>query len=69
MLCCNVIDTCTASNDMCVKSKFVLNVMLESKIDLYVVAIPLPRDRHLRGNYFTYNPLVLIHQISLRHKK
>ena len=45
MLCCKVIDTCTTSNDVGVKSKFVLNGMLEPKIERYVVAIPTPRDR------------------------
>ena len=45
VLCCRAIDACTTSNDVCVRSNFVLNVMLESKIDLYIVAIPPPRDR------------------------
>ena len=45
VLCCNVIDACTTSNDVSVKSKFVLNVMLEPKVDSYAVAIPPPRDR------------------------
>ena len=45
VLCCNVIDACTTSNDVCVKSKCVFNVMLEPKVDLYTVAIPPPRDR------------------------
>ena len=45
VLCCKVIDACTTSNDVWVKSKFVLNVMLEPKVDLYAVAIPPPRDR------------------------
>ena len=30
---------------MCEKINFFLNVMLEPKIDLYIVAIPPPRDR------------------------
>ena len=51
------IGTCTTSNDVLVKSKFVLNVMLEPKVDLYAVAIPLPRDRDCRGNDLTSNPL------------
>ena len=45
MLCCRIIDACTTSNDVRVKSKFALNVMLEPKVDLYAVAIPPPRDR------------------------
>ena len=45
MLCCKVIDACSTSNDVCVKSKFVLNVMLEPKVDLHAVAIQPPRDR------------------------
>ena len=45
MLCCKVIDACSTSNDVQVKSKFVLNVMLEPKVDLYAVAIQLPLDR------------------------
>ena len=45
VLCCKVIDACTISNDVRVKSKFVLNMMLEPKVDLYTVAIPPPRDR------------------------
>ena len=52
-----VIDACTTSNDVRVKSKFVLNVMLEPKVDLYTVAIPKPRDRDCCGNDFTSNPL------------
>ena len=35
----------------------VLNVMLEPKIDLFIVAIQPPRDRDLLGNDFTSNPL------------
>ena len=57
VLCCKVIDACTTSNDVWVKSKFVLNVMLEPKVDLYTVAIPPPRDRDWRENYLTSNPL------------
>ena len=45
VLCCKVIDACTNSNEVCAKSKFVLNVMLEPKVDLHTVAIPPPRDR------------------------
>ena len=45
VLCCKVIDASTTSNDLRVKSRFVLNVMLEPKVDLYTVAIPPPRDR------------------------
>ena len=45
MLCCRVIDACTTSNDVRVKSKFVLNVMLKPNVDLDTVAIPPPRDR------------------------
>ena len=45
VLCSKVIDACTTSNDVRVKSKFVLNVMLEPKVHLYTVAIPPPRDR------------------------
>ena len=45
VFCCRVIDACTTSNDVLVKSKFILNVMLEPKVDLYTVAIPPPRDR------------------------
>ena len=37
VLCCKVIDACTTSNDVWVKSKCVLNAMLEPKIDLYIV--------------------------------
>ena len=44
VLCCKVIDACTTLNDVS-KINYVLNVMLEPKIDLYTVAIPLPRDR------------------------
>ena len=50
VLCCRVIDTCTTSNEVGVMSMSVLNVMLEPKIDLYIVAIPPPRDRECRGN-------------------
>ena len=57
MLCCKVIDACTTSNDMWVKSKFVLYVMLENKVDLHTVVIPPPRDRDWRGNDITSNPL------------
>ena len=57
VLCCKVIDACTTLNDVWVKSKFVLNVMLEPKVDLYTVAIPPLRDRDWRGNDFTSNPL------------
>ena len=44
-LCCIIIDACTTSNDVRVKSRFVFIVMLEPKIDLYIVAIQPPRDR------------------------
>ena len=37
MLCCKVIDACTTLNDVRVKSKFVLNVMLEPKVDLHIL--------------------------------
>ena len=57
VLCCKVIDACTTSNDVWVKSKFVLNVMLEPNVDLHTVAIPPPRDLDWRGNDFTSNPL------------
>ena len=57
VLCYKVIDACTTSSDMSVKSKFVLNVMLEPKVDLLTVAIPPLRDRDLSGNDFTSNPL------------
>ena len=40
VLWCRVIDACTTSNDVSVKSKFVLNEMLKLKVDLYTVAIP-----------------------------
>ena len=40
-----MIDACTTSDDVLVKSKFVLNVMLEPKVDLHAVEIPPPRDR------------------------
>ena len=46
MLCCRVIDACTTSNDMSVKSKCVLNVMLEPKFDLYAVAIFPSSDQY-----------------------
>ena len=45
VLCCKVIDACTTLNDVLIKSKFALNVMLEPKIDLCTVAIPPPRDQ------------------------
>ena len=61
MLCCKVIDASTTSNDVRVKSKFVLNVMLLTNVDLYTEAIPQPRDRECREIY-----LVLIQQFSLR---
>ena len=57
VLCCGVIDACTTSNDVLVKSKYVLNAMLGPKVDLYTVAIPPLRERDWRGNYFTSNPL------------
>ena len=57
MLCCKIIDACTTSNDVCVRSKFALNVILEPKIDLFIVAIPPSRDSDHRGNNFTSNPL------------
>ena len=57
VLCCKVIDACTTSYDVWVKSKSVLNMMLEPKIHVYVIAIPPPRDRNWRGNDFTLNPL------------
>ena len=44
MLCCKVIDACTISNDVRVKSNNVLNVILEPKMDLYIIVIPPPRD-------------------------
>ena len=34
MLCCGVIDAGTISNKMQLKQKFVLNVMLEHRVDL-----------------------------------
>ena len=49
-MCRSVIIACTTSNDMWVKSKSVLNVMLEPKVDLHTVAIPSPRDRDWFGN-------------------
>ena len=57
MLCCRVFDACTILNDVRAKSNFVLNVMLEPKIDFYIVAIPPPLDRDWRGNDITSNPL------------
>ena len=57
VMCGNVIDACTTSNDVWVKSKFVQNVMLESKIDLHIVAIPPPQDRDRRENDIRSNPL------------
>ena len=57
VLCCNVFDACTISNDASAKSKFVLNVMSEPIIDLFVVAIPPPRNRDWRWNDITSNPL------------
>ena len=45
VMCCKVIDACTTSNNVRARSKFVLNVMLEPKVDLYAAAIPPPRDR------------------------
>ena len=45
VLCCRVIDACTTSNDVRVKSRVVLNVMLVPNIDLYIVAIPPPQNR------------------------
>ena len=57
VLCCKVIDACTNTNDVCVKSKFVLNVMLEPNVELHTMAISPPRDRDWRWNYFTSNPL------------
>ena len=56
VLCCRVFDAFTTSNDVLIISKFVLNVMLEPKIDLYIAAIPPPGDRDWRGNDFTSNP-------------
>ena len=44
VLCCRVIDACTTLNNVGVKSKFVLNVMLEPKIDMCIVTIPPPQD-------------------------
>ena len=41
---CSVL-CCTTSKDVCLKSKLVLNVMLELKIDLCTAAIPPPCDR------------------------
>ena len=69
VLCCNVIDACTTSNDVCVRSKFVLTVMLEPKVDLYTVAIPPPRDRDCVGMISRQIHLVLIQQFSLRHRE
>ena len=43
--CCAVFDACPTSNDVSVRSKFVLNVLLGPKIYLHIVAIPAPRDR------------------------
>ena len=57
VLCCIVIVAWSTSNDVRVRSKFALNVMLELKVDLYTVAIPPPRDRDWRGNDLTSNPL------------
>ena len=46
IVCCTLkYDACTTSNDVRAKSKFVLYVILEHKMDLNIVAIPLPRDR------------------------
>ena len=39
VLCCRVIDACSTLNDVPVESRFVLNVMLEPNIDLFIVAI------------------------------
>ena len=68
VLCCKVIDACTTSNDAWVKSKFVLNVMLESKVHLYSVAIPPSRDRDWRGMISRQIHLVLIQQFSLTNQ-
>ena len=57
VLCCIVIDACTTSNDVWVSLKFVLNVMLEPKTDLFIVEIPPPRNRDWHENDFTSNPL------------
>ena len=57
VLCWKVIDACTTSNDVWVKSRLVLNVMLEPKIHLYIVAISPPWDRHWRGNDIMSNSL------------
>ena len=40
------------------KIKFVLNVVLEPKLDLYIVAILMPQYCDWHGNYFTSSPLV-----------
>ena len=40
--CCKVIDACTTSNDVDIKPKFVLNVMLEPNLHLNIISIPPP---------------------------
>ena len=57
MLCRRVIDACTTSNGVCVRSRFVFYVMLEPKIDLYIVTIPPSQDHDCHGNDFTSIPL------------
>ena len=47
----------TTSNDVWVKSKFVLSVMLQPLLDLDMAAIPLIRNRDWRGSDIVNNPL------------
>ena len=45
MLCFLVIDAWSTSNEVLVRSMFLLNVMSAApKVDLYIVVIPSPRD-------------------------